>query len=83
MDSCRVIVLGYLVGRALDALWWSRADFTDWLHAGMGVKSFNTPGEALPAIDDVNSHYERHRQAERKIAEEYFDAHKMLLSLID
>lgn len=83
MEHLRKIVLGNLVGRALDALWWSRSGFTDWLHAGMGVKSFNTPGEALAAIDDVNSRYEAHCRAAREIAEEYVDARKVLSSLID
>jgi hypothetical protein len=57
--------------------------FSDWLEAGSGVLSFNTPEEALAGIEEINSRYGFHCRAAREIAEEYFDASKVLLSLIE
>ncbi len=57
--------------------------FSDWLEVGSGVMAFNTPEEALGAIEEVNARYEFHCQAARAIAEEYFDARKVLTRLIE
>ena len=57
--------------------------FSDWLQVGSGVMPFTTPEEALGAIEEVNTRYEFHCQAARAIAEEYFDARKVLTRLIE
>jgi hypothetical protein len=57
--------------------------FSDWLQTGSGVIPCSTPGEALAGIEEVNSRYEFHCRAARVIAEEYFDARKVLPRLIE
>ena len=57
--------------------------FSDWLPAGAGIISFNTPEEALAGIEEINRRYEFHCKAARVIAEEYFDARKVLHRLVD
>jgi hypothetical protein len=57
--------------------------FSDWLEVGSGVIPFHTLEEALEAIAEVNARYEFHCQAARAIAEEYFDARKVLTRLIE
>jgi hypothetical protein len=56
--------------------------FSDWLEVGSGIIAFNTPEEALGALEEVNARYEYHCQAARAIAKEYFDARKVLTRLI-
>jgi hypothetical protein len=57
--------------------------FSDWLEVGVGVIPFSTPEEALHGIQDINNRYELHCRVARDIAEEYFDARKVLSSLIE
>ena len=57
--------------------------FSDWLPTGVGVIAFRTRDEAVGGIEAVNSRYEFHCRAAREIAEEYFDARKVLSRLID
>ncbi|MGF2038737.1 MAG: glycosyltransferase [Nostoc sp. CmiVER01] len=58
--------------------------FSDWLHqTGYGVVPFNTLEEALAGIEEINSRYKFHCQAAREIAEEYFDARKVLTQLLN
>ena len=57
--------------------------FSDWLPTGAGVLPFSTPEQALAGIEDVNSRYEFHCRAARAVAEEYFDARKVLPRLIE
>jgi hypothetical protein len=57
--------------------------FSDWLETGLGIVSFSTPDEAVAGIDDINRRYDLHCRAAREIAEEYFDATKVLAQLID
>jgi hypothetical protein len=51
--------------------------FSNVLPTGEGLFGFNTPDEALRAIDAINGDYERHCKAARAIAEEYFEARKV------
>jgi hypothetical protein len=53
-----------------------------WLPVGEGVLTFRTPDDAVEGIDRINAHYERHRQAARQIAEEYFAAERVLPPLL-
>jgi hypothetical protein len=57
--------------------------FSDWLETGSGVLPFNTPEEALAGIEDINRRYEFHCRAARAVAEEYFDARKVLRRLVE
>lgn len=57
--------------------------FSEWLPSGMGVLSFSTPQEALGAVEEVNRRYKFHCRAARAIAEEYFDARKVLTYLVE
>jgi hypothetical protein len=57
--------------------------FSDWLETGVGVVPFNTRDEAAAGIRDVALRYEFHCRAARAIAEEYFDAAKILSRLIE
>lgn len=57
--------------------------FSDWLATGSGIISFTTPEEALAGIEDINRRYKFHCQAARAVAEEYFDARKVLLRMIE
>ena len=59
------------------------AGFSEWIETGSGVLSFNTPEEALAGIEDINRRYEFHCRAARAVAEEYFDARKVLRRLVE
>ena len=48
--------------------------FGNVLPTGEGLFAFSTMEEALTAIEAINSDYERHCEAARAIAEEFFDA---------
>ena len=48
-----------------------------------GVIAYRTPDEASAAIERVSRDYEFHCRAARDIAEEYFDARRVLSSLLD
>jgi hypothetical protein len=56
--------------------------FSSWLPTGRGVLAFRGADEALAAIQSVGSDYDAHCRSARDIAEEYFDAHKVLPQLI-
>jgi hypothetical protein len=56
--------------------------FSKWLKAGLGVLPFSTAEEALSGIEEVCSRYKPHCQAAREMAEEYFDARKVLTKLL-
>lgn len=57
--------------------------FSDWLATGAGLFAFDTPDEALARMADVDGDYARHCRAARSLAEEFFDARKVLTSLIE
>src|SRR5260370_14919377 len=57
--------------------------FSEWLPTGAGVLSFNHPDEAVAAIEDVNNRYEFHCRAPRAVAEEFFDARKVLPIMLE
>ncbi|MDY0040931.1 MAG: hypothetical protein RBS57_11530, partial [Desulforhabdus sp.] len=59
------------------------AGFSDRLPTGAGLVSFSTPGEALASIEEVGKRYEHHCKAARALAEEFFDARKILPRLIE
>jgi hypothetical protein len=57
--------------------------FSRVLPVGEGILPFNTVEEAVAGVREVESNYERHAKAAREIAEEYFDAGKVLSRLVD
>ncbi|MGI9292890.1 MAG: hypothetical protein ACR2PS_02825 [Pseudomonadales bacterium] len=57
--------------------------FSDWLPTGCGVIGFQNRDEALGGLREISDHYETHCEAARRIAQEWFDASKVLSHLID
>jgi hypothetical protein len=57
--------------------------FDQWLPTGAGLFSFRTMQEAVDALCAIASNYHTHAQAARQIAEEYFDAKKVLAELLE
>lgn len=56
--------------------------FSEFIATGRGLFSFASPDEAMAAIEDVNSNYERHCRWAREIAEDYFRSDKVLSSFL-
>jgi hypothetical protein len=52
------------------------------LPTGEGLFAFDTLDEIVAAFEAVEADYERHSRAARRIAEEYFDAEKVLARLL-
>jgi hypothetical protein len=57
--------------------------FSKWLAAPAGLVAFGSPLEAAAGIARVARDYERHCRAAREIAEEYFDARRVLSSVLE
>jgi hypothetical protein len=57
--------------------------FASVLPVGEGLLTFRTLDEAADKIRDVAAHYERHCRAARNIAEEYFDANRVLARFVE
>jgi hypothetical protein len=57
--------------------------FSDWLETGSGIIAFTTPEQALAGIEEINYRYVFHCRAAREIAQEYFDACKVLPRLVE
>lgn len=57
--------------------------FSRWLQTGSGVFAFASPQEARAGIERVSREYERHCRGARAVAEEYFDARRVLPSLLE
>jgi hypothetical protein len=53
------------------------------LPTGEGILTFSNLQEAINAINDVETNYDRHADAAHDIAENYFDSDKVLTHLID
>jgi hypothetical protein len=57
--------------------------FSDWVQADGGLVAFRTPDEAAAGIEDISSRYRFHCRAAREVAEEFFDARKVLQRLLE
>jgi hypothetical protein len=55
----------------------------DWLPVGEGVLTFDDPAEAAARIANINSDYNRHRQAARRLAEDVFSTERVLPQFLD
>ena len=56
--------------------------FTEWLPAGDGLVAFTSPDEALAGLEAIAADYDGHCRAARALAEEHFDARKVLGELL-
>ncbi len=56
---------------------------SDWLPVGEGVVTFEDLSGILRGIDSINTNYERHCRAARRLAEERFAAEKVLPPFLD
>jgi hypothetical protein len=54
-----------------------------WLPTGRGVIAFRSLDEAVRAVEQVQSEYDAHSNAARRIAEEYFCTEKVLDELLE
>ena len=57
--------------------------FSRFVPTGEGLFGFSSLDEAAAAIETIESDYDRHRNAAREIAAEYFDARKVLTRLFE
>jgi hypothetical protein len=57
--------------------------FSNWIHTGKGIISFQTPEEALVGIEVVTKDYKENCRMARVLAEEYFNAPQILSQLIE
>lgn len=57
--------------------------FNEFLPTGKGLYSFRTMDDILAAVDAIESDYEGNCRAAREIAQEYFDADKVVGSLME
>ena len=57
--------------------------FEKWLPTGEGLFSFASIDEAQAALESISADYPTHARAARQIAEEHFDASKVLSTLLD
>jgi hypothetical protein len=55
----------------------------DWLPIGEGVVSFSDVASAVAGMEIINSDYEQHRLAARRLAEQYFATERVLPPLLD
>jgi hypothetical protein len=57
--------------------------FTDWLPVGEGVLSFSDIDDVLAGLENVDQDPGLHGRAAREIAEEYFEARKVIGRMLD
>jgi hypothetical protein len=57
--------------------------FSDNYPVGEGLIAFSTLEEAAAGVEEIERNYERHSRAARELAEEHFDAGKVMSRLLD
>ena len=57
--------------------------FSKFVPSGRGLFGFNTLDEVLAAVDAIESDYDGHSRAAREIAQEYFDAERVVGRLME
>jgi hypothetical protein len=55
----------------------------DWLPVGQGVVTFSNLAQAVAGVEEINSRYELHREAARRLAENVFSTEKVLPPFLD
>lgn len=55
----------------------------EWLPTGEGILTFRNLTEAVEGVESINANYERQRKASRSLAQEYFDAERVLSQLLE
>ncbi len=55
----------------------------EWLPTGEGIVTFTNLTEAIEGIEAINTDYEQHRRAARRLAEEYFAADQVLSKFLE
>ena len=56
--------------------------FSRNLPVGEGLLAFRTLGEAVAGAREIIAYYDRHSQAARKLAEDYFDSDKVIAAML-
>jgi hypothetical protein len=56
--------------------------FSKFIRSGEGLFGFSSMDDILAAVDSIRSDYRRHCDAARGIAEEYFEAEKVVGSML-
>lgn len=56
--------------------------FREVLPCGEGLFAFQTADDVVAAMEEIGRDYGRHCRAARRIAEEYFDSHKVLTAML-
>jgi hypothetical protein len=56
--------------------------FSEHIPTGEGLLAFSTEDEALEAIERINRDYQRHAAAASRLAQEYFDAQRVLSAFL-
>ncbi len=57
--------------------------FTEWLPTGEGILPFSNVDEVVEALRRLDADYEMHARAARRIAEEHFEAAKVIGRMLD
>jgi hypothetical protein len=57
--------------------------FSSFIPSGKGILSFKNIEEAVAAVEEVNADYAMHCKEARNVIEEYFDAKKVLATLLN
>jgi hypothetical protein len=57
--------------------------FTKYLPSGRGLFGFETLDDVLAAVDAIESDYAAHSRAALEIAREFFDAERVVSSLME
>jgi hypothetical protein len=57
--------------------------FSRHLPAGLGLLAFDSPEDVLAGLDLINRDYRKHAAAARELAEEHFEAGRVLTRLLD
>lgn len=57
--------------------------FSEWLPTGEGVFAFSSAEDIVEALEQIDRDYGRHARAARAIAEEHFEARKVIARMLD
>jgi len=78
----KILCSGYIVASGRPVVV-QDTHFKTWLPTGAALFTFQNREQAIEAIEEVKRRYDFHCHAARQIAEEYFDASKVLSRLLE